>query len=96
MSIVAEYPFTTRVPTLAALKTEPINFEIVQRFVDDLVLIEDEDMREAARWLWFEMGLAVDMSGAASVAALLSGKVRMEKGEKVCALVCGAGPDGLA
>jgi len=93
---VVELPgITTRVPTLAALKTEPINLEIVQRLVDDLVLIEDDDMREAARWLWFEMGLAVDMSGAASVAALLSGKVRVENGERVCALVCGAGPDGL-
>lgn len=94
---VVELPgITTRVPTLAALKTEAINLELVQRFVDDLVLIEDDDMREAARWLWFEMGLAADMSGAASVAALLSGKVRPQKGEKICALVCGAGPDGLA
>jgi len=93
---VVELPgITTQVPTLAALKTEPINLEFVQRFVDDLVLIEDDDMRKAARWLWFEMGLAADMSGAASVAALLGGKVRAEKGERVCALVCGAGPDGL-
>ena len=93
---VVELPgITTQVPTLAALKTEPINLEFVQRFVDDLVLIEDDEMRKAARWLWFEMGLAADMSGAASVAALLGGKVRAEKGERVCALVCGAGPDGL-
>ena len=87
---------TTRVPTLAALRTEPVNLEIVQRYVDDIVLIEDDAMREAARWLWFEMGLAADMSGAAGIAALLSGKVRPKIGEKVCVLVCGAGPDGLA
>jgi threonine dehydratase len=94
---VVELPgITTRVPTLAALRTEPVNLEIVQRYVDDIVLIEDDDMREAARWLWFEMGLAADMSGAAGIAALLSGKVRPKIGEKVCVLVCGAGPDGLA
>lgn len=85
---------TTCVPTLAALKTEPINFEIVQRFVEDIVLVTDEEMRAAARWLWFEMGLATDLSGAASLAAIRSGKFRPRRGRKVCALVCGAGSDG--
>jgi threonine dehydratase len=93
--VVALPGITTTVPTLAALQTEPVNLEIVQRHVDDIVLIEDDDMREAARWLWFEMGLAADMSGAAGVAALLSKKVRPRSGERVCVLVCGAGPDGL-
>jgi threonine dehydratase len=87
---------TTSVPTMACVKTEPINLEIVQRYVDEIVLVTDEDMREAARWLWFEMGLAADLSGAAAIAALRSGKVQPGKGRKVCALVCGAGPDGLA
>jgi len=85
---------TTCVPTLAALKTEPINLEIVQRLVEDIVLVTDEEMRAAARWLWFEMGLATDLSGAASLAAIRSGKFRPRPGRKVCALVCGAGSDG--
>lgn len=93
---VVELPeITTRVPTLAALRTEPINLEIVQRYVDEIVLVTDEQMQEAARWLWFEMGIAADLSGAASVAALRSGKVRTQGGRTVCALVTGAGPDGL-
>ena len=87
---------TTIVPTMACAKTEAINLEIVQRCVDEIVLVSDEDMHEAARWLWFEMGLAADLSGAASIAALRSGRVRPARGRKVCALVCGAGPDGLA
>ncbi len=86
---------TTCVPTMACAKTEPINFEIVRQHVDEIVLVSDEDMREASRWLWFEMGLAADLSGAAALAALRSGKVRPQKGRKVCALVCGAGPDGM-
>ena len=86
---------TTIVPTMACAKTEPINLEIVQRCVDEIVLVTDEDMREAARWLWFEMGLATDLSGAASIAALRSGKVRPARDRTVCALVCGAGPDGM-
>lgn len=93
---VVELPeITTIVPTMACAKTEPINLEIVQRCVDEIVLVSDQDMREAARWLWFEMGLAADLSGAASIAALRSGRVRPAKGRTVCALVCGAGPDGM-
>ncbi len=58
---VVELPgITTAVPTLAALKTEPINLEMVRRYVDEIVLVSDEDMREAAHWLWFELGLAAD------------------------------------
>ncbi len=87
---------TTCVPTLAALKTEQVNLDIVQRYVDEIVLVGDEEIREAARWLWFEMGLAADLSGAASIAALRTGKVRAGRGRRICALISGAGPDGLA
>ena len=49
----------------------------------------------AARLLWLEHGLAADLSGAASLALLTSGKFRPRPGAKVCALICGAGTDGL-
>ncbi len=86
---------TTSVPTMACARTEPINLEMVQRYVDEIVLVTDEQMREAARWLWLELGIAADLSGAASIAALRSGRVHPARGRRVCALVCGAGPDGM-
>jgi len=86
---------TTIVPTMAARKTEAINFDIIRRHVEEVVLVSDEEMREAAKYLWFESGLAVDLSGAAAVAALLTGRVRAESGRRTCALVCGAGADGI-
>ncbi len=52
-------------------------------------------MRAAARWLWQEMGVAAELSGAAAVAALLSGRYHQQAGERVCAVVCGAGTDGI-
>jgi threonine dehydratase len=57
--------------------------------------VSDEEMREAARVLWFEMGVAAELSGAAALAALLTGRYRPREGEKVCPIVCGAGVDGL-
>jgi threonine dehydratase len=59
------------------------------------VLVEDRDMREAARWLWRELGVATELSGAAAVAALLTGAYRPAPVERVCAIVCGSGTDGF-
>src|SRR6266404_2890979 len=93
---VVELPeITTIVPTMAARKTEAINFDIIRRHVEEVVLVSDDEMREAAKYLWFESGLAVDLSGAAAVAALLTGRVRADPGKRTCALVCGAGADGI-
>ncbi|WP_395010483.1 threonine ammonia-lyase [Devosia sp.] len=86
---------TTSVATMACAKTEDAIFEIVRDKVDEIVLVDDEEMRAAARWLWFEMGLAADLSGAAAIAALRQGRVRLRPGETVCAIICGAGPDAL-
>jgi threonine dehydratase len=86
---------TTRVATMACGRTDEANFEIIRRTVDDIVLITDEDMLDAARWLWFEFGIAADLSGAAAVAALRSGRMRPRPSERVCGLVCGAGSEGV-
>jgi threonine dehydratase len=93
--IVELVEITTSVPTMAARKTEAINFDIIRRHVAEIVLVSDDEMREAAKFLWFESGLAVDLSGAAAVAALLTGRVRADPGKRTCALVCGAGADGI-
>jgi len=86
---------TTAAGTLAPRRTEAINFALVSAHVDELVLVSDDAMRAAARWLWFECGLAAELSGAAGVAALMAGAVTVRPGSTVCALVCGAGTDGL-
>ena len=87
---------TTIVPTMACRRTDDRIFETVRSTVDDIVLVSDDEMREAARWLWFETGTAADLSGAAAVAALQAGRIAGLDGARLCALVCGAGPDGIA
>ncbi|HXO20307.1 MAG TPA: threonine/serine dehydratase [Thermoanaerobaculia bacterium] len=85
----------TAANTLAARRTEPIDFDIIRANVDEIVLVTDEEMRAAARWLWFELGIAAELSGAASLAALQAGRYRPPAGAQVCALICGAGTDGI-
>jgi threonine dehydratase len=86
----------TEAGTLAPRRSAEINFQIIRNTVDEIVLVSDEEMREAARWLWFEMGLATELSGAAAVAALQSGKVTAPPEATIAAVVCGAGSDGIA
>ena len=54
---------STRVATMACPQTEEPVFHLVRQNVDDIVLVSDDDMLEAARWLWFELGIAADEAG---------------------------------
>ncbi|MSP89222.1 MAG: pyridoxal-phosphate dependent enzyme [Alphaproteobacteria bacterium] len=85
----------TKAVTLAPRRSEQVNLDIIRRDVADIVLVTDDQMRAAARWLWFELGLAAELSGAAAIAALASGAYRPAPGERICAIVCGAGTDGI-
>lgn len=87
---------TTAVATMSCAETDPRIFEAVRQRVDEIVLVSDDAMREAAQWLWFEMGLAADLSGAAALAALRTGSFAPAEGERVCAIVCGAGSEAVA
>jgi len=85
----------TKAGTLAPRRSDQLNFELIQQHVDDIVLVEDPDMEAAARWLWREFAIATELSGAAAIAALMTGAVKPEAGSTVCAIVCGAGTDGM-
>jgi threonine dehydratase len=81
--------------TLAPRRSTELNLEIIRENVDDIVLVDDEEMRQAARWLWFEMGIAAELSGAAALAALRAGRLSLDTEKSVGLLICGAGRDGL-
>lgn len=85
----------TRAGTLAPRRSMPLPYEMIAAAVDRIVLVSDEEMADAARRLWLECGVAAELSGAAAVAALATGRHRPEPGETVVAIVCGAGTDGI-
>jgi threonine dehydratase len=93
-SIVTLPKIETAAVTLVAGRTETLNFETVRKLVDDIVIVTDDYMRNAARRLWSEFKIAAELCGAASLAALRNGVVKVKTRENVCALVCGAGRDG--
>lgn len=86
----------TRANTLAPRRSEPLNFSIIRRHVDQIALVTDEEMERAASLLWFEYGLSVELSAAAGLAALMAGRGGAPVDRPVCVLVCGAGSDGIS
>ena len=63
------------------------------RWVDQSVLVTDDQIVSSQRWLWGTAKLAVEPSAATKVAALLSGAYQPANGEHVVALLSGANFD---
>ena len=53
------------------------------------VLVDEDALADAFRWLYARMKFACELGAAASTAALLSGAVRVESGQTVVAVVSG-------
>lgn len=85
---------TSRVATMSCRRTDERVFELARRNIAEVVLVSDDAMLAASRWLWFEFGIAADLSGAASIAALQSGHPVFADSKRICALICGAGAEG--
>ncbi len=80
--------------SLGAPHTAPFSFTLCRRFVDELVLIDDEAMRRAMRLLFEGMKLAVEPAGAAATAALCGPLRERLAGRRVALVVCGSNLDG--
>ena len=62
-------------------------------WIDDSVLVSDEDIVAAQRWLWSETRLAVEPAAATTIAALRTGGYVPEKGSNVVAVLSGGNVD---
>ena len=52
-----------------------LTFPIIQRLVEDIVLVTEDEIREAVRFAFTRMKMVVEPSGAVSIAAALYGKL---------------------
>jgi threonine dehydratase len=64
-------------------------FPLAQKYVERVVLVEDDAIRHAQRLLWDRLRIVAEPGGAAAFAALLSRNYVPEAGERVGVLVCG-------
>ncbi|MFL5662773.1 MAG: threonine/serine dehydratase [Ktedonobacteraceae bacterium] len=65
-----------------------LTWPIIQRTVDEVVLVSEEEVCEAIRFLLFQLKLVVEPTGAVVAAAILTGKLR-RYGRKVGAILSG-------
>lgn len=85
---------TPELPTLAdglsgGIEAGSITFPLVQRLVDDMLTVSEDQIAAAMRWLLDEHHLVVEGSAAVGVAALLHGLVPAAAGRRTVALLCG-------
>ena len=59
------------------------------------MLVSDDAIRDAQRRLWGRAACRAEPGGAAALAALLSGRYRPAKDERVAVLLCGANTNAV-
>jgi threonine dehydratase len=57
------------------IELKSLTIDLTQRFVDQVVLVSEDDIAQAMRWLLYEAGWVVEGGGAVGVAALQSGVI---------------------
>ncbi len=85
-------PAVTIADGIAVRRAGERTFPLVQKYVDDIVTVEEEEIANAILLLLEREKTLAEGAGAASIAALLNHKLPL-KGKKVAVLVCGGNID---
>ena len=75
--------------SLAPKRVGELMFPIAQRFVERVVLVADDAIRNAQQALWDGLRVVAEPGGVAVLAALLSGRYQPRPGERVGVLLSG-------
>jgi threonine dehydratase len=97
-SLVAGYPvtiekITTVADGLAAPFAAPTSQRLIERYVDDVVIVNDEEILAALRLILERTKLLVEPAGAAATAALLVDKAGARADSRVVATLSGGNID---
>jgi threonine dehydratase len=64
-------------------------FPIAQKYISNVVLVSDDAIQQAQETLWKTFRVVTEPGGAAASSAVLSGRYKPKRGERVGILVCG-------
>lgn len=78
---------------LSAPMAGPLTFPILQQLVDDVVLVSDDEIRQAMRDVMTSAKLVAEPAAAAAVAAVSAGRVGARPGDRVVAVLSGGNVD---
>lgn len=71
---------------IAVKKPGRLNFTIITEFIDDIVLVKDAEIKVAQKKMFGELKMVVEGAGAASLAAVMNGKIRIGNKKTVCVI----------
>ena len=74
---------------LRVMRVGETTFRVVQRYVDEIVTLPDEQIFEALRWTMGALKVVPEGAAAAPVGALLQGLVKAKPGTKVACVLSG-------
>ena len=78
---------------LSAPMVGALTFATAKKYMDELVLVSDEEIASALGDLLGYAKLLAEPAGAAALAALITGKITLERGARVVAIVSGGNVD---
>ena len=81
--------------SLAPRRVGEAVFPIAQRYVHDVLLVDDTDIVGAQQRLWDVARLVAEPGGAAALAALISGAYRPRPDERVAVIISGGNTDAV-
>lgn len=70
-----------------------VTFPLIETYVDDIVVVGEEDIARAILLLLEREKSIVEGAGAASLAGLLSGQIAVDEGDTVVSILCGGNID---
>jgi threonine dehydratase len=85
-------PPTTIADGLRVAKPGALTFPVVQRHVEDILVVTDDEILEAVRFALLRLKLVIEPSGAVPLAALLAGRLPPNTG-RVGAIISGGNID---
>lgn len=70
-----------------------LNLDLALKWFDDIVLADEQKLKSAILWLLKNEGQVVEGSAVVGPAAIMQGKIKLEKGEKVAVVISGGNID---
>jgi threonine dehydratase len=78
---------------LAVKKVSPLSFSYIEKLAEDVVCVEENEIARAISTLMEHRKLLVEGAGAAGVAAVLSGKIKLDPKKPLVFVLCGGNID---
>ena len=74
-------------------KANPGNFEIIKKYVDEIVTVDDDEIKDAMKAIVSGAKIIAEPSSSMPVAAAMYDKVTFNKDDKVCFVISGGNND---